>query len=245
MMSRSSLFKTLKMTALVISMGILLVGLPGQALAGGWFKVAGGMSGMAMDDINNGDFRFYDYSAEGFDLSTLNSGFSFSLHGGVGFSGNMALGLSWERQHAHTSGTDIDVNANLKLDADFFMLHFYWTPLRTGSWEFGGAAGLGLIFPNGKIDITDDNNVNYGEGKISGGSDMAYEIMILGNWKFGGSTSLELTAGYRVGVLDDVKLDSAPVYNEDGTRLELDYTGYTLKAGVKFMFGGDPGGDIN
>ena len=245
MVSHRSPLRILKTTALVVGMGILLVSLPGQALAGGWFKVAGGMSGMAMDDINNGDFRFYDYSAEGFNLSTLDSGFSFSLHGGVGFSGNMALGLSWERQHAHTSGTDIDVQANLKLDAEFFMLHYYWIPLQTGSWEFGAAAGLGLIFPNGKIDITDDNNVNYGEGQISGGSDVAYEVMLVGDWKYGRSTSLELTLGYRVGVLDDVKLDSAPVYNEDGSRLELDYTGYTIKAGFKFMFGGDAPDDIN
>lgn len=245
MMSRSSLLRTLKTMALVFSLGILLAGLPGQALAGGWFKVAGGMSGMAMDDINNGDFSFYDYTTEGFNLSTLNSGFSFSLHGGVGFSSNMALGLSWERQHAHTSGTDVDVTANLKLDADFFMLHYYWLPLQTGSWDFGAAAGLGLIFPNGKLDITDDNNVNYGEGKISGSSDMAYEVMLIADWKYGKSTSLELTVGYRVGVLDNIKLDSAPVYKEDGTLLELDYTGYTLKAGFKFMFGGDPAGDIN
>jgi hypothetical protein len=245
MTSRNALLRNLKPTVLLATVGILLIGVPGQALADGWFKVAAGMSGMAMDDINNGDFRFYDYTADGFNLSTLDSGFSFSLHGGVGFSSNMALGLSWERQHAHTEGTDVDVTAKLKLDADFFMLHYYWIPLQAGSWEFGAAAGLGLIFPTGTLDITGDNNVNYGEGKISGSSDMAYEIMLLADWKFGGSTSLELTAGYRVGVLDDVKLDSAPVVKEDGTPLELDYTGYTLKAGFKFMFGGEGGGDLN
>lgn len=244
MVSRSLLLRTLKATVLVV-VGALVAAAPGQALADGWFKVAGGVSGMAMDDINNGDFRFYDYSADGFNLSTLNSGFSFSLHGGVGFSGNMALGLSWERQHAHTSGTDIDVSANLKLDADFFMLHYYWIPLQTGDFEFGAAAGLGLIFPNGKIDITDDNNVNYGEGKVSGGSDMAYELMLVADWNYGRSTALEVTIGYRVGVCNDIKLDKAPVLKEDGSNLELDYTGYTIKAGFRFMFGGDPAGDIN
>ena len=65
MTSQNSLLRTLKTAALAATVGILLIGVPGQALADGWFKVAGGMSGMAMDDINNWDSdnswsRWYD-----------------------------------------------------------------------------------------------------------------------------------------------------------------------------------------
>lgn len=225
----------------------LLAGGANPALAGGWFKVAGGISGMAMDDVNNGDFRFYDFTAEGFNFPTLDSGFCFSLQAGFDLSPDFSLGFSWDRQHAHTEGTDVDVTADLNLDANFFMTDLYWWPLHKGAWSFGAAAGMGLVFPDGDIKVTDDNNVSYGEGDITGSSSLAFEVMALADWAFGGSSAIELTAGWRVATLDEIKLRSAPVVKEDGSNLELDYTGYIIKVGYKYVFGdgGDDRPDIN
>ena len=141
----------------------------------------------------------------------------------------------------------MDVTAKLKLDANFFMTHLYWSPLHKGAWSFGAAAGLGFVFPNGDVKVTDDNNVSYGEGDITGSSGFAFEVMVLADWAFGGSSALELTAGWRVATLDEVKLQSAPVLKEDGSNLELDYTGYIIKVGYKYVFGdgGDNRPDIN
>jgi hypothetical protein len=231
------LLGTLRLLVIAAVLGVLIVGTPGQAQAGGWFKAAGGLSGMAMEDINNGDFRFYDTTINGYNFPDLNSGFSMSFHVGFDFSPDFSLGFSWDKQHGHVKGTDVDITADLKLDANLFMTHVYWSPLRAGSWSFGAAGGLGLIFPNGTVKLTGDNNVNYGEGKISGSSSFAFEIMALANWAFGGSSSLETTIGWRIANLDEIKLDTAPVYKEDGSNLELDYTGYIIKVGYKFVFG--------
>jgi hypothetical protein len=65
------------------------------------------------------------------------------------------------------------------------------------------------------------------------------EAIGLAEFAVGGSTSIELTVGWRYAVIDDFKYQSRPALKEDGTPLALDYTGYILKAGVKFMFGGD------
>ena len=226
---------------LVITMTVLvfLVGGSATSAAGGWFKVAGGVSGMAMDDINDADFRFYDQTINGYNFPNLDSGFSLSFHLGYDLSPDFSLGFSWDRQYARVKGTDVDITADLDLDANFFMTHLYWTPLRTGRWALGGAAGLGLLFPSGEVKITGENNVNWGEGKITGSSGLALEAMALVGFAAGESTSIELTVGWRDAKIDEFGVDNRPALKEDGTHMSLDYTGYIVKAGVKFMFGGD------
>lgn len=230
--------KHLKILVLMVLVVALGAGWADSARAGGWFKAAAGVSGMAMDDINNGDFRFYDYTADGFDFPTLNSGFSFSLHLGHDLSPVFDLGFSWERQSAGVEGTDQDVTAKLDLDSNFFMSHLYWTPLKKGSWEFGAAVGLGLVFPAGHVKVTGTDNVNYGEDDITGSSGLAVELMGLIDFALSDRSIIEVTIGWRDATIKDVKVGSRPVTNEDGSALALDYTGYTLKAGYKYLFGG-------
>jgi len=84
----------LKIPAMIVMVLLLLTGGAVQALAGGWFKAAAGMSGMAMDDINNADFRFYDNTPDGYDFPDLDSGFSLSFHLGYDLSRDFSLGFS-------------------------------------------------------------------------------------------------------------------------------------------------------
>lgn len=233
-----------RVLAIAMAVGIILTCSVDQAGAGTWFKAAAGVSGMAMDDINNADFRFYDYTINGFDFPDLDSGFSLSFHLGYDLSPEFSLGFSWDRQYARVEGTDQDVTADLNLDANFFMTHLYWTPLNAGRWDFGGAVGLGLVFTDGKVKITGENNVNYGEGETSGSSSLALEVMALVNYAFKESTSLDVTVGWRDAVIDEFQYAGAPALKEDGTNLALDYTGYIIKAGVKFMFGWGDGEDL-
>ena len=239
MINRPSIGESMRILVITATVLVLLVGGSTRVLAGGWFKAAAGVSGMAMGDINDADFRFYDYTINGFDFPDLDSGFSLSFHLGYDLSPDFSLGFSWDRQYARVKGTDADVTADLDLDANFFMTHLYWTPLRTGRWAFGGAAGLGLVFPSGQVKITGENNVNWGEGKITGSSGLALEALARAEVAVGGSTAIELTVGWRYAVIDEFLYESRPALKEDGTRMSLDYTGYIVKAGVKFMFGGD------
>ena len=230
--------KSVRVLAITASVLVLLVSGSTPAAAGGWFKAAGGVSGMAMDDINDADFRFYDQTVNGFNFPDLDAGFSLSFHFGYDLSPEFSLGFSWDNQYARVEGTDVDITADLNLDANLFMTHVYWTPLITGRWALGGAAGLGLIFPVGDVEITGEDNVNWGQGEITGSSGLALEVMGLAEFAVGGSTSIELTVGWRDATVDDFKVDNRPALKEDGTPIALDYTGYIVKAGVKFMFGG-------
>jgi len=224
---------------LVLLLAVTLTADP--VLAGGlWFKVAAGSSGMAMDDINNGTVRFYDTSIDGFNFPDLDSGFSLSFHLGNDISERWAFGFSWDIQHAHVKGTDVDVTANMKLDADIFMGHFFWTPVRGQKFSLGAAAGMGFLAAGGTVSV-DQGSVHRGQDKTSGSS-LATEVMGTAEYALSGNKALQLTAGWRVAKVDKVKFVGATAVKEDGSNLELDYTGYTLKLGVIWRFGAGPGG---
>ncbi len=204
-----------------------------------WFKVAGGVSSLAMEDINNGTYRFYDTSVHGYNFPNLDSGFSLSFHLGNDISEKWAFGFSWDIQHAHVKGTDVDVTANMKLDANLFMGHLYWTAVQGKKFRAGAAGGAGFIAGSGTVDV-ERGTTNYGEGKTTGSS-LAAEFMGTAEYALAGNKGLQLTVGWRLAEIDKVKFEGATAVKEDGSNLTLDYSGYTLKLGVIWRFGG---GDI-
>ena len=213
---------------------ILLVITPDvRANEGTWVKAAAGWSGMAMGDINDADFRFYDYSIDGFNLPDLNSGFSLSLHVGQDFSPDFGVGFSWDRQYARVSGTDGDVTAKLKLDANLFMGHLYWTPLRTEKWRFGAAAGLGPLISDGKVKLEDADRVSYGESETNGDC-LVLEFMGLAEMSVGDKTQWQLTVGWRDAVIKEFKYQGTTALKDDGSPLALDYTGFIIKLGIRY-----------
>lgn len=224
-------------TKLVFCVILTLIAGVQPAQASSWFKAAIGVSGLAMDDINNGTFQFYDSGS--FDFPAVGSGFDISLHLGYDLSPPFSLGFSWEKQYAGTDGKDGDVTADLNLNANFFMGTLYWRPVRSEKFDFGAALGLGGVFPSGKVDVSNDDNVNYGQDKITASAGFAVELMLLGDYALGKTTFLELTVGYRSAEATNTKVANAPVYNDDGSAVSLDYSGYVVQAGIKFVFGGD------
>ena len=226
---------------LVVSLVAVLVLLAGQALAGGtWFKGELGYNGLAMDDVNESEFYFFEYT-EGFDMEDVGGGFMMGLHLGYDLDPKWGIGFSWDRQWAGTKGYDQDVEGQLDLDANFWMTRVYWTPVRNDRFALGLAAGLGPFFADGHVKIT-EGSVNYGQDETSG-NDWATDAVVTVDYRLGRLTALQLSIGYRWAKMDEFKLASAPVTKDDGTNMTLDYTGYTVKLGWKAWFGweGDTG----
>ena len=222
----------------VLTMVAVLAAAPVQA-GGFYFKAAGGISGMAMDDINNSNFSFSGDPDDGYNFPDLKSGFSMSFGLGADLSKHWAMGFNWNIQHAHTSGNDGDVDGTLKLDANIFMLNGYWLPMRGQKFSVGAGAGIGIVGANGTTKV-ERGNVDYGEGKTSG-TNVAYEIFGTAEYLLSKSTALQLTAGWRVADVKTVKYNNATLLKEDGSNMSLDYTGYTLMLGVVFRMGSDSG----
>lgn len=224
-----------------LALGLILLMFAAPAWAGGlWVKVAGGVNGMAMDDINDGTYRFHETSIHGFNFPDLNSGFGLSFHAGNDISPRWSFGFSWEIQHGHVQGTDVDVSAVMKLDADFFMGHLYWTPVRSRKFSLGAAGGLGIVSADGTVRI-EQGNVNFGQNKTSG-TDLAFELMGTAEYALAGNKALQLTLGWREAKVDKITYQGTTATREDGSDLALDYSGYTARLGVLWRFGAGPGG---
>lgn len=204
-----------------------------------WFKLAPGYSTLAMDDVNTETFRFFEDST-GYEVEDLTSGFTLSFHLGYDLGPAFAMGFSWEHQYARTSGFDRDVEGKLHADANFFLGHGYWTPVRKKRWSLGGAVGLGPVFTSGQIQET-KGTVSFGESKLRG-TGFSLEVLAKADWRIADRQLLELTAGWRRAEVTEIKADNAPVYKANGDRLSFDYTGVVVKLAWKFEFGGE-GGD--
>jgi len=228
--------RTLHCTLLLASLVALASPLP--AIAGGtWGRFAMGVSGLAMDDINNNTYSFYDFTLDGYNLPDINNGFAMSFSLGYDLSPTVGLGFEWERQYAGTKGTDVDVTADLDLDANLFLGRLYWRPIRGRSWKVGATVATGPIFSDGKVDVYRGSSVSYGESELSGSS-FSFEGTALVDYRLTPAVMIQLTAGWRLAKIDEFKHNKAPVYNEDGSRTSLDYTGYVVKLGVVYYFGG-------
>ena len=222
-----------------LALGLLLLVWTGAvpARAGNvWFEVSGAWNGLAMDDINDGTFRFHDTSIDGYDFPDIDGGFGLGFHLGSDIAPGLGFGFSWERQHAHVEGTDVDVTAKLKLDADVFMGHVYWRPLRGGKFSGGLAGGLGFLAANGVVDIT-DGGASYGNLDTSG-SDLAGEAMFVAEYALAANKGLRLTAGWLLAKVARVDVGGRRATNEDGSDLALDYSGSTLRLGMIWRFRG-------
>lgn len=231
-------------TAILVVFSVLLAAGPLWADTP-WLKLAPGYAGMAMDDFNNEQFSFFEDSA-GYDMKPLNGGFALSFHLGYDLSPKLALGFSWDRQFARTTGTDQDVEAKVNADANLFMGHGYWTPVRGDGWSLGGVLGFGPIFSAGKVKEV-KQTVSFGEAKLRGNG-WAFEILAMGEWRLSTRSLVELTAGWRQAEVSEIEADKRPVFKADGERLALDYSGFVVKLGWKYEFGDDGGAgrpDIN
>ncbi len=201
---------------------------------GSWFQVSLGYHGMAMDDINEADFRWHDES-DGFDLDDVNSGMALAFGFGYDLSPSLGYGLFWEHQYASTSGQDGELIADVNLAADIFSGRVNYNFIKQENWRLGVAGSLGYLVVGGDVNKT-TSGASYGKSELKGNT-WALEGMALLEFALGGSSTLQVTAGWRDAKVKSFKNDNAPVKKDNGDDLTIDYTGFTARVGYKIRFG--------
>lgn len=215
-----------------------LIGASSPAAAGSWVRLGAGLADMAMDDVNNANLRFYeDDTAGGFDFADVGTGLLMDLAFGYDLDAQLAISFHWDRQWAKVKGTDVDVDGTLGLHANAFVGRVHWRPLRGERWRVGLAGGMGPLFTDGYVKAT-KGNIDYGQSELSG-STWSFDAALALDRSLGDQTLLQIWMGWRWAKISEFKADDAPVVKEDGSRASLDYTGWTVRVGVAFGFGGD------
>lgn len=218
---------------------LLIISLSGLAHAGddqrSWVLVSLGVNGLAMDDINNTDFRWHEDSPDGFGLGEVTAGMALSFGIGYDLSPAISYGLIWEHQYATTKGTDQDLTADVNLAADNFLGRMEYRFLRKEKWRLGLAGSLGYMVVGGEINKT-TSGASYGDSDLSGNT-WAFEGMAIVDIVVGKSSTLQISGGWREAKVKSFKNASAPVLKDDGSDMSLDYSGFTARVGLKYSFG--------
>lgn len=218
---------------------ISLLAISSQSFAaegtGSWVQVSLGLNGMAMDDINETDFRWHEDSPDGFNLGEVNSGTALSFGVGYDMSPLVGYGLFWEHQYASTDGMDQEMKADVNLAADIFTGRLNLNFLRRSHWRLGVAGSLGFLVVGGSVDKTTDG-ASYGKTDLSGNC-WALEGMANLEIVVGESTIVQVTTGWRQADVSSFKNASATVSTPDGGDMSMDYSGLTLRVGMKYRFG--------
>ena len=224
----------------IVILAVMLATVPGTAaVAGSWFRVGAGLADMAMDDINDADLRFYEDTIHGYNFPDVGTGLLMDVAFGYDVGPHLGIGVHWDRQWAKVKGTDVDVDGTLGLHAHAFVGRVYWRPLRSERWRLGLVAGTGPLFTDGYAKVS-RGTVNYGEYKL-GGSAWSVDAAVAADRALGERTILQVWAGWRWAKISEF------TYEDRRSGLSLDYTGWTLRAGLVFGFGDEglaPAGDM-
>jgi len=227
------------MTRFLLAAVAALALLAGSATAAPWVRVAGGFSHMAMGDVNGAIFNFYDDSAARF--GDVGTGFVLDLALGHDLTETWGVGFHWDRQWASTMATDSGVDGKLDLGANFFIARAYWRPLRRPGWNLGLVAGVGPVFSRGDVKV-ERGSTNYGEQDI-GGNGWSLDGAVHLGVSLTEKAELQVQGGWRHASIDKLKVNGFEVKQDDGSLVELDYTGWQVKAGVRWVFG-EGGADV-
>lgn len=207
---------------------------------GSWVQVSLGINGLAMDDINETDFRWHEDSPDGFNLNEINSGMALLFGVGYDSSSLLGYGMFWEHQYASSSGVDQEMEADVNLAADIFTGRLSLNFIRKEKWRLGVAGSMGFLVAGGDVNKT-TAGASYGKSELSGDC-MVFEGMAKLEIVTGGGSVVQITGGWRQAEVTSFKNDNKPVKMADGEDMSLDYSGFTARAGLKFWFGS--GGDL-
>jgi len=184
-----------------------------------WIAAGVGFHTYDMSDVND--------LLVGTPIDKITKGFGFGA--GVGMDlPKVTLAATYERLTGSTDYSDPTGSIKFDMPANLFMAQAIYRFPSTGKFSMGIGGGIGYLSTGAEISLT-----LTGIGSDSTpleGSSAAYAAFLAGDWKVGQKVSLMPMLGYRYAKISEVKSDGEVIYNSDGSKFEIDYSG--LKANL-------------
>jgi opacity protein-like surface antigen len=227
------------MSALCLAAGLAVVAAPSMAAAAGaqpWFSFTPTWSTYSLTDVNT--------LISGLNASLADSGFTGHMHeikhgagfgvsSGVDFPGGFTLAVAFDRLLGSTRASDGSSSIAVKVPANAFTLRgLYRFPSR-GACVAGVGLGAGRVSERGGIELTDASALSKVAFDLKG-SGPVIEGFVTGDFWPGRTVALSGSAGYRYAKVTELRLLDQTLYNPaDGSKLEADYSGFVLRAGLR------------
>jgi hypothetical protein len=215
---------------------VLLTLSPAAALAGNarpWLAVAGGFHTFRMGDVNS-DIEQVNTAISPLHMDDVNSGFGFGAAVGADLNPEATLEVGYERLQGSSKVGDATGSLEYSLPANEFTFRATFRQATEARFALGFGAAAGLVTSAGEVILSAT-----GAGSVSAhlsGSGPALEAFVSGDWRVSPRFAVTPHLGFRYAKISETKAEGQVLYNPDGSKYSLDYSGLTTGVELKLFF---------
>ena len=196
-----------------------------------WLMLGGSVNSFSMGDVND-EIAAINAAITPLRMDEMKTGFGFGGGFGLDLTQTVSLAIAYERL---TVSSEVgDASGSLKYDfpANVFAAQVTYFAPSERPFLLGAGASVGRISSAGKVALSIS-----GSGAISGdvsGSGPVAEGFAAGSLRAGEKVAIVSNLGYRYAKIAETKVDGTVVYNADGSKYSLDYSGLMARVMLKF-----------
>jgi hypothetical protein len=198
-----------------------------------WISLGGGFHTFAMGDVND-DIANLNASIAPLKMDEISNGFGFDASLGMDLSPSTSLAVGYERFGSSSKVGDATGALEFNLPVNAFTARFVFRPSPGGDFTLGLGAAAGLITSGGNVALTVSGFPAASEDFSGTGPDL--EAFAQGEFHQGQRIAIVPRIGFRYAKISETKLAGQVLYNADGSKYALDYTGLATGITLKLYF---------
>jgi hypothetical protein len=215
---------------------VLLLALsPAIVLAGNarpWLAAAGGLHTFRMGDVNS-EIDQVNVAIAPLHMDNVKSGFGFGAAIGVDLNPEATLEIAYERLLASSKVGDANGSLEYSLPANQFTFRATFRQATDARFALGFGAAAGFVSSAGEV-ILLVSAAGSGSAHLSG-SGPALEGFVSGDWRVAPRFAITPHIGFRYAKISETKAGGQVIYNLDGSKYSLDYSGLTTGVELKLF----------
>ena len=214
---------------------VLLVLSPATALGGDarpFLAAAGGFHTYRMGDVNS-EIDQVNVGIAPLQMDNIKSGFGFGAAIGVDLKPEVTLEIDYQRLLASSKVGDPTGSLEYSLPANEFTFRATFRQATEARFALGFGAAAGLVKSAGELILSAT-----GVGSVSAhfsGSGPALEGFVSGDWRVAPRFAVTPHLGFRYAKISETKVEGQVIYNPDGSKYSLDYSGLTTAVELKLF----------
>jgi len=201
-------------------------GTPGSTSATGirpWLGADGSWARYFMSDVNR------DIPDDELGMDEISSGLGLGASAGLDLSPGLGIGVGYERLFA---SSEAGSGSSLKYDLAANAYRAFVEYRLKSAGRLGGRLGIagGTVMEAGSVEIGDESFDVTGSGPL-------IEAYATTEWQAAPHLAVVFSQCCRYARVGEVKADHAVLWNADGSRFSVDYSGIFLRLGLRVPFG--------
>jgi hypothetical protein len=222
--------RTLVITALIVT---LAPAVARAAESRPWLSFGGGFHTFAMGDVND-EIANLNAAIAPLRMDEISNGFGFDVALGMDLSPAASIAVGYERFGSSSNIGDPTGSIEYSLPVNAFTARFAYRLSPGEEFTLGFGAAAGIISSSGKVAVAVTGIGSASEDFSGTGPDL--QAFVNGEFRQGERFAIVPHVGFRYAKISETKLADQVLYNPDGSKYALDYTGLTSGIALKLFF---------